>query len=597
MFFNHKNANFSTVKVTLKSADLISDFADIIVERKFNKIKDISSFDGVKIPVLKIIKEPSYQKEEYDISIENEVLIKASTVHGAICALADIIDMIISDELFKGSLHEIPVSSYRGYRAFLPAREKVNDFEKVLDFITDLKYNTLILEVGGAMEYKRHPKINEKWFEFAKDVHRYSGRSEEIQYAHPWSKNSIHVDNADGEILTQEEVKKVVELAKSYGLNVAPEIPSLSHSDYLCQAYPEIAERDNDPYPDTYCPSNPKSYEVLFDVQDEIIEIFKPEFVHIGHDEIYTLAICDKCKDKDPIDLYVNDIVKIKEHLDEKGLKTMIWCDRLMEVYDKFGRPEGGSYNKVVCDRGVWVKPELFPCAERLPKDIILMDWLWGCDVNWRKNEKRLVDLGYNYVYGNLYVDITDWEERTKIGPFGGSVSNWGSYEAMYMQRNLQNVSLSTIAYLLWNLNHKNEGKASLHRKVSERLFKDEFKAIPESNRLTILHNCNKEKRYVQFYDGLFVEPDDNLGKYVVEFVDGSVKEFSLDYGYNIGNLNVKLDERPNMQTVGKCLPEIIDGKSWYKTIFDKGSDLEVKSIKFVANDLNKDVVVDFKIV
>ena len=595
MFFNHNNAEFSTERVSVKTANLVSDFNDLVIQKKFNKIKEISSLDGLNVSVLSIIKDCSYQNEEYEVAIDDKIVIKASTVQGAIYGLADIIDMIISNELYKGYIHEIPDTSYRGYRAFLPAREKISDFEKVLDFITDLKYNTLILEVGGAMEYKRHPKINETWFEFAKDVHRYSARSEEIQYSQPWSKNSIHVDNAGGEILTQDEVKKVVELAKSYGLNVAPEIPSLSHTDYLCQAYPEIAERSNDPYPDTYCPNNPKSYEILFDVQDEIIEVFKPKFVHIGHDEIYSLAICDKCKDADPIDLYVNDIVKIKNHLEEKGLKTMMWCDRLMEVYDKNGRPEGGSKNVVKCERGTWVKPELFPCAEKLPKDIILMDWLWGVDVNWRTSEKRLVDLGYKYVYGNLYCNITDWNERLNIGPFGGSISNWGSYEKIYMQRNLQNVSLTKIAYLLWNKNHKNEDTAALNDKVYERLFNDEFKSIPEENCLTILHTCNKEKRYIQFYDGYFIEEDDKLGKYVVEFADGSVKEYDVDYGYNIGNIDVEKDSNPCVQTIGKALPQSIDGKIWYKTIFDKEGCMEVKSIKFVPNDLNKDVTVEFK--
>lgn len=596
MFFNHKNITKVGGAVSLSSAVFESEFDSSVLEKKFNEVVALSSTEGKAIKKLSLKLNDEFLSEEYDVIIDDDVIITAKTPLGASYALADIKDMILNDTLSACKFHELPETSFRAYRAFLPAREAMDSFVKMLDFITDFKYNTLILEVGGAMEYKRRPKINEKWFEFAKDVHRYSGRSEEIQYAHPWSKNSIHVDNANGEILTQDEVKKIVDIAKSYNLNVIPEIPSLSHSDYICQAYPEIAERVLDPYPDTYCPNNPKSYEVLFDVQDEIIDLFKPNIVHIGHDEIYSLCVCDKCKGLDPVDVYVNDIVKIKNRLDVLGIKTMMWCDRTMESYDKNGNGIGGSYHYAETSRGIITQPALYTCAEKLPKDIILMDWLWDSDVNWRQNEKRLVDLGFNYVYGNLYSDITDWEERCKIGPFGGSVSNWGSFEPVYMQRNLQNVSLAKIAYLLWNKNHKNDGDDELNEKTFDMLFNNAFKDVPKENRLCVLHTCDKDKRYVQFYDGLFIDKDDNLGKYVVEFVNGEIKEFSVDYGYNIGNLNVDVGSRPYLQTIGNARPIRLDGKVWYKTVFDKGSNVEVKSVKFVSNSLNAGVNVQFKI-
>ena len=34
------------------------------------------------------------------------------------------------------------------------------------------RYNTVILEVGGAMEYKRHPEINESWESYCCEMAR-----------------------------------------------------------------------------------------------------------------------------------------------------------------------------------------------------------------------------------------------------------------------------------------------------------------------------------------------------------------------------------------------------------------------------------------
>ena len=597
MFFEHKNIKNVGDKITIKHANFNCDFSSKVLSEKFNEIKDLSLDLDNKILDLTVQIDNSLEDEEYFVKIAKNSVVRAKTPIAVSHAIADIKDMVLSDELFECEFTEKPDKSFRGYRAFLPAREKVDSFKKMLDFITDLKYNTLILEVGGAMEYKKHPKINEKWYLYAKDVHRYSARCEEIQYSYAWSKNSIHVDNADGEILTQDEVRSIVELTKSYNLNVIPEIPSLSHADYLCQAYPEIAERDNDPYPDTYCPSNPKSYEILFDVQDEIIDVFKPNTIHIGHDEIYSLAVCDKCKGKDPVDLYVEDIKKIKDRLDKMGIKVIMWCDKLLEAFDKRGKGIGGTYHYDETSRGIIIKESLYECAEKLPRDIIMMDWIWGADVRWEYNEKRLKKLGYNYVYGNLYFDIKHWAYRTKIGPFGGSVSNWGSFEPDYMQRNLQNASLTKIANLLWNTDQKEEDIESLNQKVMAWLYKDAFKNIPEDNKLYILHTSNKEKRYIQFYDGYFIEEDDRLGKYVVEYTDGTKDEFNVDYGLNIGNSSVGFWDRPHLQTMGKSRSKVIDGKIWYETTFDMGSKKSVKSIKFLPTDLNKDVIVDYKII
>ena len=55
----------------------------------------------------------------------------------------------------------------------------------------------------------------------------------------------------------------------------------------------EISERQNDPYPDTYCPSNPRSYEITFDILDEVIDVFHPKAINIGHDEFYSICVCD----------------------------------------------------------------------------------------------------------------------------------------------------------------------------------------------------------------------------------------------------------------------------------------------------------------
>ena len=92
--------------------------------------------------------------------------------------------------------------------------------------------NTLMIEVGGAMEYKRHPEINQAWVKYCREIGEYSGKADSIQtWTYDWKKNSIHVENGDGGYLTQEEVRDIVEYCRRSCVDIIPEVPSLSHSD------------------------------------------------------------------------------------------------------------------------------------------------------------------------------------------------------------------------------------------------------------------------------------------------------------------------------------------------------------------------------
>ena len=50
---------------------------------------------------------------------------------------------------------------YFGYKTYLPPKDKIEEYKRVIDMLLYLGYNTLTLELVGAAEYKSHPEINE----------------------------------------------------------------------------------------------------------------------------------------------------------------------------------------------------------------------------------------------------------------------------------------------------------------------------------------------------------------------------------------------------------------------------------------------------
>ena len=262
----------------------------------------------------------------------DEIQVYALSERGLFYGAVSIIHLMEKGCVDELLAYDYPVCDERGMKVFLPASKDIGFFKKFVDMICYFKFNSIMIEIGGAMEYKRHPEINEGWIKYCEEMSEYSGKTTKIQdYTYPWYKNAIHMENGGGNFLTQDEVRELAAYCRSRMLEVIPEVPSLGHCDYLMMGHMDIAERPEDPYADTYCPSNPASYELLFDVLDEVIEVFNPEVINIGHDEYYTIGVCEKCRGKSGADIFAGDVNKIYEYLKSKGVKTLIWGDKLLK--------------------------------------------------------------------------------------------------------------------------------------------------------------------------------------------------------------------------------------------------------------------------
>ena len=471
----------------------------------------------------------SSSDEAYAISIGKTTRIYAKSDRGFLYALVTVKELLREHELYEGFLYDHPILPTRGYRVFLPSRAEFDAFYALVDFLVDYKYNHIIIEIGGAMEYKRHPEINARWAEFARETHAYSGRTHEIQFkTYPWTKNSIHTDNGGGDILTQDECRTLAAYCRSRGLRVIPECPTFSHCDYLVMAHPEIREREGDAYPDTYCPNHPDTYKYVFDILEEVIDVFAPEIINIGHDEMYSIGVCPKCKKTPAPVLYANDVKKIRDFLAEKGVRTMMWGEKLLKAFDHSGNPIGGSGH----GKGYAHVPALYPCRDLLPRDVILLHWY---NVFNYQYDKVYHDRGFETYYGNLNaMSVERWDLRVSWGIKGGFVSNWSSFAEEYMQRNRQYFELINTAYAFWCDDYEKMGataRTEITMREAYRLKRSKIK-----NPLYITHTTSHQMPYKYFYDGIFIEDEIYLlGFYEITYEDGTQARLPVKYGTHVG--------------------------------------------------------------
>src|SRR5215212_2495867 len=237
----------------------------------------------------------------------------------------------------------------RGFAIAVPSPQLLDSFISFIhQELAPRKINVLILRVDYNYQYKTHPEL------------------------------------AGTPALSKTEVKKIVKACRQNNIRIIPQINLLGHQSWAGQmgkqleAYPQfdetpwvkMPEKYVWPNPDglyckSYCPLHPEVHKIVFDVVDEICDVFEADAFHAGMDEVFYLGEdkCPRCSGRDKAELFAGEVRTIRDHLKQKGRELWIWADRLLD-----GKTTGlgmweASYNNT--HRSV----------DLIPKDVVMCDW------------------------------------------------------------------------------------------------------------------------------------------------------------------------------------------------------------------------------
>ena len=487
----------------------------------------------------------------YCMTIASDAItLEASDLRGFVIAAETLLKSIRDNGYPIGKIEDAPRFNFRGIHLFIPPADQFDFARRLIKhLVSPMGYNYVILEFAGGMRFDSHPEITEAVL-----------NAKKMARAGKWPAFPHGEVGGDG-VAEKADVAAYIDYIRSFGIEVIPEVQSLGHVQYITIAHPEIAELEDSAeevidqrfadankgkfFAHCYCPSNEKSYEIIFDLMDEIIEVARPtEYVHIGHDEVYQLGVCPVCKTKDPADLYYNDVMRLHDHLAKKGLKTMLWSDMVQPA---------SSYKSV-------------PALKRLPKDIVMMDFIWyfhlGKDI-----EPFLTQEGFQVIIGNLYSShFPRYEKRMENpGIIGGQISMWKRMEEQIIGRGGKFYDIMLTAQMLWSASYThclryaydriirrltpalrdhigNRQSPSLLPAHTETVFFNR-PGTPDPERdatgiditldgafdsLRISHACPKEITRIPWVKL------ENLGNYEVTYEDGTAVAIPVDYAGNI---------------------------------------------------------------
>lgn len=271
----------TTIICDKEYTDLSTLYADVISEiTGFNLTQKSKSKSTIRI---KIDNRSNLGKEAYNMDVtEENVNILSSTPEGAFYALQTLRQIIIPIDNKSAKINAVKIEDYprfawRGVmldvsRTFMP-KELV---KRYIDLFAQYKINVVHMHLtddqGWRVEIKQYPLLTKVGSKF----------------------DAEH--NAMGGYYTQEDLKDIVKYAALRGVTIIPEIEMPGHECAAIAAYPwlrcsgdtapiHIFEKGPSVHEEIFCAGKPEVYEFIYNVLDEITEIFPSPYIHIGGDE------------------------------------------------------------------------------------------------------------------------------------------------------------------------------------------------------------------------------------------------------------------------------------------------------------------------
>jgi len=281
-------------------------------------------------------------------------------------------------------IHDAPALPFRAIHICLFGGTKLWDIEKAIHLAGFMKMTHVILEFWGTFPYTCIPS---------------------------WKDRTFH----------REDLRYLMDLVKSYGMEVIPMINHLGHAPQsrgrngrhvVLDANPRL-ERLFEPDGWTWCASNPDTYKVLADMRAEMMEFCGDgHYFHLGFDEADSFATCDRCSQREPHVILAEYINHLTEDLCAAGRRPIIWHDMLIRRTDF---PEGcymeanGHFHNT--DKAL----------DLLDRRILMADWNYAYQNGYNPTTSYFIGKGFDTV-------ICPWDNRENIRSLSADAVRYGAF-------------------------------------------------------------------------------------------------------------------------------------------------------------------------
>lgn len=223
--------------------------------------------------------------ESYNLAITPQSIdITAADGAGAYYAVVTLAQLADgSDTIDCVEISDRPRYSYRGVmidvsRHFFPKEV----LKKQIDALAGFKINRLHLHLtdaaGWRIEIDGHPELTQRaawrkgdtWKQWVAGGAQYATEGDSSAY---------------GGYFTRDDIRELLEYARRHHMVIVPEIEMPSHSEEVTAVYPDLSCTHDSAGASDFCVGNEATFALLFDVLDQVCEMFPSDLIHVGGDE------------------------------------------------------------------------------------------------------------------------------------------------------------------------------------------------------------------------------------------------------------------------------------------------------------------------
>ncbi len=230
--------------------------------------------------------------------------------------------------------------------------DRMEYYYREIDKLARYKVNAVIWELEDKLRYSRRPEVS--------------------------AANAI----------SKQEMQALCRYAQERNVEISPLVQGLGHAGFILKHHWELRENPASDW--EFCPADPRTYELQFDLYLDAIEAMPyGKYLHVGGDEITAIGIDERCKatGKTPFELQMMWLKRVCDFATAHGRTPIFWDDMPLKYAGVWDMVFGNESDEEIAAK--WNSENLDAAIDYFPKECIYMRWHYGEPIN--PGQKRLL--------------------------------------------------------------------------------------------------------------------------------------------------------------------------------------------------------------
>lgn len=283
--------------------------------------------------------------EGYVLEVNGKgVTVTARTEAGLFYGCQTLEQLLEDSRDFRREIPQMKITDYPAiaYRAVhLDTKHHLDRMEyyyRMVDRLARYKVNAIIWELEDKLRFTRRPEV------------------------------------AAPNAISKQEMQALCRYAKERNVEISPLVQGLGHAGFILKHHWELRENPASDW--EFCPSDPRTYEVQFDLYLDALEAMPyGKYLHVGGDEITAIGVDERCKatGKTAFELQMIWLKKVCQFAVDHGRVPIFWDDMPLKY--------AGIWELVLSDKSeeevakVWNTDKLDKAVDLFPKECVYMRW------------------------------------------------------------------------------------------------------------------------------------------------------------------------------------------------------------------------------